>query len=317
MRSANLQVQQKTSYVDQATQGASSVWRYIAGTISILFIWLIIGSIATVILLFALSFSQGLNLEEIMQAVLDPQILGFTQYFLVVNIGFWFLLIATWFSVRVIHQRSLTSVITGRKSISWRRIGVGFILWLALILLGTLIEFLVTKEPYTLTFDARVFLPFALVAILVTPIQTTAEELFFRGYLVQAGSLINRNRVFLSIWSGFLFALPHILNPEVSTNFFIVMLTYFLLGAFLAWISLKDGTIELAIGVHASNNLAAGLLVTFPESALQSPAIFTSTDFNPLLSLISVVLTCGLFYLILFVRRGGAKTEGETEIVLE
>lgn len=305
------------SYLNQATQGNSSPWRYVAGTFSIIFIWFIIGSFITTILLVFLGFSQGLGLDEIIQAVLDPEILGYTQYFLVINVGFWFLFIGTWITVRLIHGRPLKSVVTGKRSISWRRIGVGFFLWLALILLGTVIEFLISREDFTLTFDAKVFIPFAVLAIILAPIQTTAEELFFRGYLVQTGSLISRNWVFLSVWSGILFALPHILNTEVSVNFAVVMLTFFVLGAFLTWISLKDGTIELAIGVHASQNLAAFLLVTFPGSSVPSPAVFTTSEFNPVSSLIGVIVTCAVFYAILFIRRGKAIPEPEVEIVLE
>jgi hypothetical protein len=150
------------------------------------------------------------------------------------------------------------------------------------------------------------------MAIIITPLQTTAEELFFRGYLVQAGSLISRNWIFLSIWSGVLFALPHFTNPEVAANTGLVLLTFFVLGAFLTWISLKDGTIELAIGVHAANNLMAGLLVTFPESVLPTPAILTTTHFDPLFSLIGTVVFCALFYLLVFVRRTKAEPVAAT-----
>jgi membrane protease YdiL (CAAX protease family) len=312
-----LQVQENHSYLDQATQGESSPWRYLAGTFSILFIWLIIGGIATTFLLVFLGIYQGLSFSEITQSIFEPELLGYIPYYLLVMFGFLFLYFGTWITVRLIHKRPLRSLVTGRDSVNWRRIGIGFLAWLALILLGMLVEFLVSRDSLTFTFDARIFIPFTVLAILITPIQTTAEELFFRGYIVQAGSLINRSWIFLSIWSGVLFALPHILNPEVSANFAVVMLTFFVLGAFLTWISLKDGSIELAIGVHAAQNLAALLLVTFPDSALPSPAIFTTPDFNPVSSLIAVIITCVLFYLIFFFRRGRTKHEAEVEIVLD
>jgi hypothetical protein len=85
------------------------------------------------------------------------------------------------------------------------------------------------------------------------------------------------------------------------------MLTFFVLGAFLAWISLKDGSIELAIGVHAANNLMAGLIVTFPDSVLPTPAILTTTHFEPVFSLIAELIMCALFYLIVFMKRRSEK----------
>jgi membrane protease YdiL (CAAX protease family) len=295
------------SYLDAAKWGNASVWRYILGSFLILFIWLIIGGVATAVLLVAVGIFQGLPLEDLTQLVFDPSLLGYIPYYLVLNLGFFFFVFGIWLAVRLVHGRSVRSLVTAQRSISWRRIGVGFIVWALLLGIGTLVEFLFSPETFSITFDARIFVPFALLALVITPIHTTVEELFFRGYLVQAGSLISRNWLFLSIWSGVLFALPHFTNPEVAANTAVVMLTFFVLGAFLTWISLKDGTIELAIGVHAANNLMAGLLVTFPESVLPTPAILTTTHFDPVFSLIAEIIICTLFYLLVFVRRGGRK----------
>ncbi|MGW8225728.1 MAG: CPBP family intramembrane glutamic endopeptidase [Anaerolineales bacterium] len=300
------------SYLDAALQGHASVWRYILGTLLILFIWLIIGGVATAILLIAFGIYQGLPLMDLTQLVYDPSLLGYIPYYLVLNFGFIFFWFGIWLAVRLIHGRSMRSLVTWMSSISWRRVGIGFILWVLLLGIGTLVEYFVSPGTFTVTFDARVFIPFALLAILITPMQTTAEELFFRGYLVQAGSLISRNWIFLSIWSGILFALPHFSNPEVAENTLVVLFTFFVLGAFLAWISLKDGTIELAIGLHAANNLMAGLLVTFPESVLPTPAILTTTHFDPFFSLIAEIIMCALFYLLVFARKGGSKQVPET-----
>ena len=299
------------TYLDQAEQGNAGVWRYIAGTLSILFIWLILGGIATAVLLIGFGVFQGVPLLDLPQLVLDPSLLGYIPYYLVLNSGFVFFLFGLWLAVRLIHGRSMRSLVTSRSSVNWRRVGIGFLLWALLLGIGTLIEYLVSPETFTVTFDARIFIPFAILAIFITPMQTTAEELFFRGYLVQAGSLISRNWIFLSIWSGVLFALPHITNPEVAANMGVVLLTFFVLGAFLTWISLKDGTIELAIGIHAANNLMAGLLVTFPESVLPTPAILTTTHFDPVFSLIAEVFFCAMFYLLVFVRRGKTKPVAE------
>ena len=302
---------QPTTYLDQAKQGHGSVWRYIAGTLSILFIWLIVGGIATAFLLIGIGIFRGVPLLDLAQLVLDPSLLGYIPYYLVLNAGFLFFLFGLWLSVRLIHGRSVISLVTWRSSVNWRRVGVGFIAWALLLGVGTLVEYLISPETFTVTFDASIFIPFALLAIIITPLQTTAEELFFRGYLVQAGSLISRKWIFLSIWSGVLFALPHFTNPEVAANTGVVLLTFFVLGAFLTWISLKDGTIELAIGIHAANNLMAGLLVTFPESVLPTPAILTTTHFDPVFSLIAEVLFCGLFYLLVFVRHSKAEPVAE------
>jgi membrane protease YdiL (CAAX protease family) len=269
------------------------------------------------VLLIGFGVFQGVPVMDLPQLIFDPSLLGYIPYYLVINVGFLFFLFGIWLAVRLIHGRSMRSLVTARSSVSWRRVGFGFIVWALLLGIGTLVEYLISPESFTVTFDASIFIPFAFLAIIITPLQTTAEELFFRGYLVQAGSLISRNWIFLSIWSGVLFALPHISNPEVAANMVLVMLTFFVLGAFLAWISLKDGTIELAIGVHAANNLMAGLLVTFPESVLPTPAILTTTQFDPLFSLIAELFFCALFYLLVFVRRGKSNPVAEVGASLD
>jgi hypothetical protein len=309
--------QSEPSYLDLAKQGHGSVWRYILGAFTILFTWLILGGFATSILLIGFGIFQGVPIDNLVELVLDPSLLGYIPYYLVVNVGFLFFLFGIWLTARLIHGRPLRSLVTWKRSINLRRVGVGFVVWALLLGIGTLVEYLVSPESFTITFNASIFIPFAILAVLITPLQTTAEELFFRGYLIQAGSLISRNWIFLAIWSGVLFAMPHFLNQEVASNTWAMMMSYFVLGAFLAWISLKDGTIELAIGVHAANNLMAGLLVTFPQSVLPSPAILTTTHFDPVYSLVTVIFFCALFYLLVFVSRKSTNVIVETGASLD
>jgi uncharacterized protein len=291
---------ERVSYLDNARLGHGSVWRYLAGISLILFIWLVIGSLVTAVLIAFAAVLQGLDFADLTRLAVDPGILGQIPYFLVLSSSFVIMFLGIWLTVVLVHRRSLRSLVTASPAIDWRRLSTGFLAWLVLIAIGTAVEYALWPETFSWNFDLRAFLPFAFLVLLLMPIQTSAEELFFRGYLVQAGSLLSRNALFLSIWSGVLFALPHMANPEVAANFVVVLLTYFVLGAFLAWVSVKDGTIELALGVHVANNLFAALVVTFPESVLPTPAIFFTTHFDPVFSLIMEILVCILFYLATF-----------------
>jgi hypothetical protein len=291
------------TYLDSALQGKASPWRYLAGIVAILFVWLGVGSLATGVALLFFALVGQLGAGDIPAAILDPAVLGPIPYFIVLNVSFILFFAGIWLVVIGIHQRPLRSVITAKAAIDWRRIWQGFAIWFLLGCVGSAIEFLIWPDTFSIQLEPLTFLIFAIVALILTPIQTTSEELFFRGYLVQAGSLFSRNAIFLSLLSGVLFALPHIGNPAMASNFYVVLLSYFVLGVFLAWISIRDGSIELAIGLHAANNLFAGLVVTFPQSALQTPAIFYTTHFDPLFNLAATILFCAVFYMILFVRR--------------
>jgi uncharacterized protein len=131
---------------------------------------------------------------------------------------------------------------------------------------------------------------------LLIPIQASTEELFFRGYLLQGVGLFSRNIWLLSIISGLLFMAPHFLNPEAAANYVLMGLGYFSMGAFLAYITLRDGRLELALGVHTANNLFTILLANTAISSLPSPSLFTVGVLDPLYS-----VTVGLVAWLIFV----------------
>ena len=288
------------SYLDWSSKGKASPWRYLLGIGFILVTWLILGGIITAILIFMIGISRGEDLAQITKMAQDLRILGPITYFLVLGVSFFLLMASVLIVVRFVHARPMHSVITGAQTINWKRCAVGFLLWMLLIAAGSFIEYIFWPGTFSIRFDAGSFFPFLLIALIIIPIQTSSEELFFRGYLVQAASLIGRNPFFLALFSGLLFMLPHMANPEVRVNPILVLLSYFVLGVFLTWISVKDGTIELALGIHAANNLFAGLFVTFPDSVLSTPAIFYTTHFDPFSGLISQLVVCIAFYLVIF-----------------
>jgi CAAX protease family protein len=298
---------EKPSYLAAAFLGKHTPWRYISGCFLILTIWLVLGSLATVVLMVILGVLQGVNPTQLIDIAANPSSLGYAANFLVLNVSFLFLFGAIFLVVVAIHERPFRTVVTAMPAVNWKRIGFGGLIWLGLAAVSSLVEYLIWPGTFTFQPDWKILLPFAILVLLLTPIQAASEELLFRGYLVQGTSLISRNRVFLALLSGFLFMLPHLFNPEMAANFAVMALSYFLFGAFLAWISLVDGTIELAIGAHITNNLFATLLVTYPESAIPSPALFSTTHFDPVFSLIVQLIACAVFYAVVFIRAKNPK----------
>jgi membrane protease YdiL (CAAX protease family) len=145
-----------------------------------------------------------------------------------------------------------------------------------------------------------VFLPFVIPVLLLVPIQTSSEELLFRGYLLQAFGLKIRNWLVLCFLSGLFFALPHAGNPEVSVNFWLVMAYYFSTGMFLAFITLKDQRLELALGVHAANNIFTSLFANYKVSVLPTPALFTIQTLDATFALAAYLLSIVVFWLVFF-----------------
>ncbi len=288
-----------STFLDAARQGRSSAWRYLFGFQAILLCWFGLGGLLTLYLFNHLS-PTGLSSEEVRAWLFTPDKENLLGNYLLINVGFFPFLLGTILTVLIIHRRNPRTLVTFQKKIRWRRIAQGAMTWFLLAALAAVIEYVVWPSTFSISFQPASFWPFALLALILTPIQTTAEELFFRGYLVQAASLFNPNRAFLIFISSIIFMLFHIANPEIATDFWLVLLYYLGFGVFLALISLVDGSLELALGVHVANNLFSALLVSYQGSSLYAPAVFYSTHqdarFNLLVALVCIIIFYCLFF---------------------
>ncbi|MEY2900482.1 MAG: hypothetical protein RL247_648, partial [Actinomycetota bacterium] len=158
----------------------------------------------------------------------------------------------------------------------WWRVGLGFWVWLLLIGGPVVVSVVLYPEDYRFNFQPETYLPFLVVGVLLLPIQTTAEELFFRGWILQWAAKRVSNIVFLSLISGVLFSIPHLLNPEAAGDVLGAFFGYFTVGFALAWVTVRDRSLEIAIGAHMSNNLFAALVVGYEGGALPADALVVS-----------------------------------------
>lgn len=140
-----------------------------------------------------------------------------------------------------------------------------------------------------------------LIGIVLIIIQTSTEEFFYRGYLMQGLSLLTRHPLLLILLTSILFAVPHFGNPEMQRGFIWTALTYFLWGVFFATITLKDNGLELVLGAHAANNLFSFLVVNTSDAGIPTPAFFTYTGaIDAREGLLGLLIQASLFYAIFF-----------------
>ena len=279
------------TYVEAARWGKYRGWRYVLGLVVILFAWLVVGTGASVLVPFALSGQP------------DYSVLGPFGKFLFVMAGFAFFLVGVLIAVTLIHRRHPRTLVTAREKISWRRVGQGFVAWFVLVcLIGVLGQYLFYPDTFSFNFDLATFALFVPLALVFTAIQTTTEELFFRGYIVQGASMISTNRVFLAIVAAVVFTLPHLLNPEVSAGGWLTVFSNYFLVPGLLWtvVSLIDGTTEHAIGVHFANNIVGFLLFNIAGSAVTTPALFTISEFHATYVALSVLVAIPVFLAIAY-----------------
>jgi membrane protease YdiL (CAAX protease family) len=151
--------------------------------------------------------------------------------------------------VHRVHPRWLLSVGPGLR---WRYLLVCMGVALVSLNGALLVSQLGTDRP---TVGAQPgFWGFLVVILLTSPLQAAAEEIFFRGYLMQAlGSLVAQPW-FGVVVSSVVFALLH---GTQNLPLFVDRLAFGLLAGILVW---RTGGLEAGIAAHVVNNVCAYLL---------------------------------------------------------
>jgi membrane protease YdiL (CAAX protease family) len=254
------------------------LWRWILGTFIILISWLVIGAIITAIV------AQQFGLDLQVLAGTDKESLATIRSYepwqagSAVLVSFLPLLLVPILLHRYLLRLPLKELFTRSNRSFSREVLIGALV-MSLLLLGTgLPDFIFNNDSYTWSFDAAKFFPYFLVAFTLIPLQTTAEEVFYRGWIQQRLENGRRSIYLVSVIGGVLFALPHLGNPEVSGNLLLPILGYGSTGFMLTWVTMRDQSMGLAVGAHAANNILAGLIVSSTDSALPSASIWVTPE---------------------------------------
>ena len=280
------------NYLELAREGKNQVWRIVLAVFLMLFAWQVLGAMPIALLVVWMAFHGQLHLGN--AGSILPGMNTLTGFVALMLASVFFLGGIT-LSMRFIHQRLMRTLVTPARSLAWGRLFQGFGVWFGLVALMSLVEALVYPGRYVWTLDLARFLPFLFLALIFIPIQTSAEELFFRGYLLQEIGLHVKNIWILSTLSGLVFGLPHLLNPEATVNYPLLGAYYFAFGFSLAWITLRDGRLELALGAHAANNLFSVIIANYTITVLPSPSLFTIQVLDAVYSVPVAFLGMGIF----------------------
>lgn len=235
------------------------------------------------------------------QDILSPFPLGIA--YIVRDIHFVFFFLGLLFVVCVIHRRNFLTLIRGDRSIRWWRFWQGFGLWFVLLGSINFLTYFLDPGSFEIHFHPISWLIFIIPVFFIVVVQTGVEELFCRGYLLQGLALLVTNKTFLVLITGIIFALPHLLYPEMLKYPVFFSLTYLPSGWFLGLLAVRDNGLELALGQHAANNFIIVALFNTKDSAFVTPAIFLSDSSNPPIGLIIEWIGFAIFYYILLGRK--------------
>lgn len=160
-----------------------------------------------------------------------------------------------------LYRRPARSFLTAAPRFRWRLVAAGLGLGAVVVGAALVAESLLADAPRAApllrpgeTFSAR--LGYAGLATVCLYLAALAEEIIFRGVLLQLSAAFTRSLPLILAINGIVFSLAHF-DPDPSA-----LIIRALMGAGWAWIALRSGGIEITTGVHLANNLMISLFLT-------------------------------------------------------
>ncbi|MGB7394336.1 MAG: CPBP family intramembrane glutamic endopeptidase [Pricia sp.] len=285
-------------FIAQAYKGLSEPWRYVLGLFAVFICWQVLGGIPLIAVLFLKADSLSVLADGELGTM--AEVLGSNLFLFLMLLAFAIGLVSLFAYVKWVHEQSITALTTARKKVDWRRIGLAFTLWAVISVIFVIIDIQLFPEDYVFNFRLGPFLVLAVIAIVMIPIQTSMEEYFMRGYLMQGIGVMAKNRWFPLLFTSVLFGLLHLFNPEVEKLGYGIMVYYIGTGFFLGILTLMDEGLELALGFHAANNLLTALLVTADWTAFQTNSLYLDVS-DPVLGWDVLVPVLVVYPILLFI----------------
>ncbi|MBA3798902.1 MAG: CPBP family intramembrane metalloprotease [Geodermatophilaceae bacterium] len=224
-------------------------WRPVLGLLALVGSYLV----AAVIVTFAF-LAAGLQVDLTqLDDLTDPAVLALANASLIVAIP------AVWLAW-VVHTERFGWSASVRGRIRWRLLWRYGLVALAVLGGGILISVVVGGGIGPTTgFDGREFGLLLVVVVLSTPLQSAAEEYFFRGYASQAISAWIPSRttgaILAAVITATLFSLAHAPGDWFT---FLDRFAFGLAASGVVWLT---GGLEAAIALHAANNVVIFLVV--------------------------------------------------------
>jgi len=227
----------------------------------------------------------GIDGNTMLMLVLFPFIVGLATYI---------------FLIKPMHSKVFMNTITGNGSIRWKRVVISGVVWMILMAVYLFVYIGIDPSNFSVNNNSSSLFILALISFLLIPFQAAFEEVIFRGYLMQAFTLMLPYRLFPVLATSILFALMHTLNPEVKEyGFLSVMPQYLTFGLIFGILTILDDGIEAALGAHAANNIFLCIMVTQDSSALQTNAFFKQQEFHPWIELGGLIISGIVLILVL------------------
>lgn len=252
-------------FIEPARENAQ-LWRLIVGLILSAGIIMICSPLIWQFLFYVMSEDGYRQLYDDFDTSFLPQSM------LVLLFSFGLVWIAVAAVVIALHRRRPETLI-GPPTIAFMQ--AKFVIVALLLLMGALL----VLPPYGYDPALTEGLPFArwlgflIPALIAVFIQTSAEEVLFRGYIQQQLAARFSHPVIWMLFPSVLFGLAHYGPETYGANAWLVVIWAIIFGILAADLTARSGTLGPAIALHFANNISALLLIA-PQGEMSGLALF-------------------------------------------
>jgi uncharacterized protein len=262
-------------YVELARNGREQVWRLLVGCLIVILAW----AIVMIAILFAGVFGRwrwsGERLDVAASRFLEEE-LGRTPFAVgVVLLTFAGIWLGVWIALRLLHKRSIGTLLGADRRLSGGDFTRGLIVALLVSVLSEVaaLAFIPTFDRGTIGIGE--WLVWLAPLSLLLFVQISAEEVAFRGYLVQTLAARFQNAFVWGVLPAAFFTIVHwdpAALPFMNATILISIASFAAAATILVY---ATGNLGAAMGVHFGMNFF-GIMLVSHASWLNGAALFVS-----------------------------------------
>ncbi|MBZ9757729.1 CPBP family intramembrane metalloprotease [Mesorhizobium sp. ESP6-5] len=186
--------------------------------------------------------------------------------------GIW---IGLWIVMRWVHGEPLSALLGAGRRVARPDFLKGLIAVLITSALSEILFYLLQPGIARGTISLSSWLLFAIPIATLTLLQTSSEEVLFRGYLLRGLANRFRSPCVWALLPGLLFTSLHWSGGSSAAINASVLVSIAAFALFLTLVVYATGNLGAALGAHLGNNLTGFLLISHQES-YNSFALFTA-----------------------------------------